>query len=189
LNQAFSDALCGLTEGGICEGGDNDGELCKGDHHCGGAGARCEWGDCRVETSPVEIRFVIDANAGEQCANVTVLADGEPSSHILNLSDDGCLSGRLGTIRMPFVGDQASFGNTVLRMTVSPTGFSHGLLGATIDGNLVWVMMNVLIGGAWDGTAVPMDINTSTPPIIDAAVACNGLSATLRIGGIAEAQR
>jgi hypothetical protein len=64
-----------------------------------------------LEVPPTEIRFVIDANASEGCANVTVLA-----AVAVHLSD----------------------------------------------------------------------INASTPPTQDAAGACNGVSATFVIGGIAE---
>ena len=48
--------------------------------------------------------------------------------------------------------------------------------------------MSAVIGTFLVG-AVPtivLDINASTPPTIDAAAECNGLSATLRIGGMAE---
>jgi len=157
VNKALSDGLCGLTGT-----------------------------DCLREISRTETRFVIDANASEDCVNVTVLADGEASAHILNLSDDGCVSGTLGTIPIPLFGISDLFTNTVVRMTVSAAGFSHGQLGGTIDGNLVWEIMSVLVGGAWDGTVVPLDINASTPPTQDTSAPCNGLSATLRIGGIAE---
>lgn len=159
VNKLLSDALCGLTGT-----------------------------DCLGEISPTEIRFVIDANASEGCANVTVLADGEASAHILNLSDDGCASGTLGTIPLAiFVGYVGSLANTVVRMTVSSAGFSHGRLGATMDADFVWEIVPALLGpgGGWDG-AVPFDINASTPLTRDTSAPCNGLSATFVIGGIAE---
>lgn len=159
LNKQLSDALCGLTGG-----------------------------DCGDEIATTEIRFVIDANPMEGCANLTVLTDGEPSAHVLNLNDDGCMSGRLGTMPLPLVGWTYSLDNTVVRTTVSPAGFSHGRLGGTMD---VATMSQVI------GTFLPvgavatfvLDINASTPPTIDAGALCNGMSATFRIGGVAEAQR
>ena len=163
LNKAFSDALCGLTD------------------------SREAGTECLREIPPTEIRFAIDANAGERCANVTVLAGGEASAHILNLSEDGCASGTLGTIPIPIRGIEVSLENTVVRMTVSSAGFSHGLLGAAMDvmdGDILWILF-------WGSlvAAIPVvafDINVSTPPTQDTSAACNGLSATLRIGGIAE---
>jgi hypothetical protein len=182
-NQTLSDGLCGLTRGPACDGGDNDGDWCFDDDGCAGADARCVRGDCRREIPPVEIRFVIDANASENCANVTVLADGETSAHILNLSDDGCASGTLGTIPFPiFEGYVGSLANTVVRMTVSSAGFSHGQLGATMEAYLALPLF-----GIESAVAVHLsDINASTPPTQDTSAACNGLSATFVIGGIAE---
>ena len=187
LNKALSDKLCGLTEGRTCEGGDDGGERCTRDEDCRGADARCVTGDCRTEIPSTEIRFVIDLNPSEGCANVTVLTDGEPSPRILNLSEAGCLSGRLGTIPVPLVWWNGSFDNTVVRMTVSPAGFSHGQLGGTMDGDTAYEVIGTFLVGA---VATPVhDINASIPPTIDAAARCNGMSATLRIGGVAEAQR
>jgi hypothetical protein len=164
VNKMLSDALCGLTD------------------------SREAGTECLRKIPPAEIRFAIDANAGERCANVTVLAGGEASAHILNLSEDGCASGTLGTIPITLFGISESFTNSVVRMTVSAAGFSDGLLGATIDGNFAWVIVTASLGpgSACDGLCVPLDINASTPPTQDPSAACNGLSATLRIGGVVE---
>jgi hypothetical protein len=187
LNKAFSDKLCGLTAGRTCEGGDDGGERCTRDEDCRGADDRCVTGDCRTQIPSTEIRFVVDLNPSERCANVTVLTDGEPSARILNLSEAGCLSGRLGTIPVPLVLWNYSFDNTVVRMTVSPAGFSHGQLGGTMDGDTAAAVIGTFLVGA---VATPVhDTNASIPPTIDAAARCNGMSATLRIGGVAEAQR
>ncbi len=153
-NQTLSDALCGLTGT-----------------------------DCLREIPRTEIRFVIDANASEGCANVTVLADGEASAHILNLSDDGCASGQLGTIPAPTVWlGEGSLENTVVRMTVSSAGFSHGQLGAVMEADLALELF-----GIESAVAVHLsDINASTPLTQDTSAACNRVSAALLIGGIAE---
>lgn len=160
FNQALSDSLCGRRDG-------------------------VERGDCLLETPPHEIRFVVDANASEDCVNVTVLADDEASAHILNLSDDGCASGTLGTIPITIRGEEGSLENTVVRMTVSPAGFSHGLLGAVMDEYTAIIARESLgVTAAVDWPV--LDIDASIPPVRDASAACNGLSVTLRIGGIAE---
>lgn len=184
LNKELSDALCGSTEGRTCEGGDDAGGRCSRDEDCRGADARCVTGDCRFEIPAAEIRFVVDANPSEGCANVTVLTNGEPSAHKLNLSDDGCMSGRLGSVPLPLLGWTYSLENTVVRVTVSPAGFSHGRLGGTMDGATMFEVIGTFLIGAV--ATIVLDINASTPPTIDAAAECNGLSATLRIGGIAE---
>ena len=184
FNKELSDAFCGLTEGRTCEGGDDHGERCIDDEDCRGADARCVTGDCRFEIPAAQVRFVVDANPSEGCANVTVLTDGEPSAHVLNLSDDGCMSGRLGTLPLPLVDWTHSLDNTVVRMTVSAAGFSHGRLGGTMDGHTAAAVIYTFLVGA---VPTPVfDINASIPPIIDAAADCNGLSVTLRIGGHAE---
>ena len=185
LNKAFSDGLCGLRRGRTCDGGENDGDRCTDDDGCAGADARCVLGDCRFEIPPAEIRFVVDTNASDGCANVTVLADGEASAHILNLSDDGCVSGQLGTI--PVYTNQWKAGlleNTVVRMTVSSAGFSHGQLGATMDAGTASSVLSNIVEPAV--ALFPFDINASTPSTQDTSAACNGLSATFVIGGIAD---
>lgn len=160
FDQALSDSLCGRRDD-------------------------VERGDCLLETPPLEIRFVVDANASEDCVNVTVLADDEASAHILNLNDDGCASGTLGTIPITIRGEEGSLENTVVRMTVSPAGFSHGLLGAVMDEYTAIIARESLgVAAAVDWPV--LDIDASTPPVRDASAACNGLSVTLRIGGIAE---
>ena len=166
LNKLFSDALCGVS-----------GE------------------DCMLEIPPTEIRFVFEANLAEGCANLTVQSGGESSAHILNLSEDGCASGTLGTI--PLVtsevytamgGDyraiDGSLTRTTLRMTVSPAGFSHGLLGAVTDADTAWQIFWVVFGGAADPTASWLDINVSPPTTEGPFRACDGMSTTLRIGGV-----
>ena len=163
LNKLLSDALCGMTD--RPDGGDDD---------------------CLLQTIPLEIRLVIDANASESCANVTVLADGEASAHILNLSDDGCASGTLGTIALPILVVDGSLENTVVRMTVSAAGFSDGQLGATMDEYLATEILSYWLGPAGTITSSPLDMNASTSPTQDTPAECDGLSAMLRIGGIAE---
>jgi hypothetical protein len=188
VNQGFADALCGATDdwsAGTCRGGANDGNACTRDNPCQGAGAGCDFDDddCLLETAPTEIRFAIDANPDEGCANVTVLSDGEASVHILNLSDDGCASGTLGTIPIAMRGVEGSLTNSVVRMTVSPAGFSHGQLGAAIDADLaVAILDSIPIRDFMPG----FDVSGSTPPTQDTSALCDAVSATFVIGGVAE---
>ena len=188
VNQGFADALCGATDdpsAGTCRGGNDDGSACTRDDPCPGAGAFCDFSDddCLLEIVPIEIRFAIDANPNEGCANVTVLTDGEASPHILNFSDDGCASGTLGAIPIAIRGAEGSLANTVVRMTVSSAGFSHGQLGAAIEADLTVGIVELfpitdLAGG--------LDISASAPPTRDTSAWCDALSATFVIGGVAE---
>ena len=191
VNQALADTICGMTDdpdAGTCSGGDNDGDACTDDAGCPGDGGSCNLDDddCMIEGTAANIRFVIDPTPGEGCANVTVLADGSASAHILNLSDDGCLSGTLGTIPLTIGGIDGAFANTVVRMTVSAEGFSDGQLGATIDENTAVAIAEALLEGGGAVVEQVLDINASTPPTQDTSAACNALSTTLQIGGIAQ---
>jgi len=141
--------------------------------------------DCSITGTPADIRFVVDVNAAENCANVTVVADGEASAHILNLSDDGCLSGALGTIPLTIGGIEGNLANTTVRMTVSGQGFSDGLLGATMDDATAAAVMEAMLVGGGALAAQVLDIDASTPPENNTAAACNALSATLNIAGYA----
>ena len=70
-------------------------------------------------------------------------------------------------------------------MTVSPAGFSHGLLGAVMDEYTATIARESLgVTAAVDWPV--LDIDASIPPVRDASADCNGLSVTLRIGGVAE---
>jgi len=191
VNQALADTICGATDdpdAGTCSGGDNDGEACTADEDCPGYGGSCNLDDddCMIEGAPADIRFVVDANPDEGCANVTVLADGSASAHILNLSEDGCASGTLGSIPLTIGGIDGAFDNTMVRMTVSGQGFSEGTLGATIDENLAVGIAEAFLAGGSAVVAQVLDINASTPPTQDTSAACNALSVTLQIGGIAQ---
>jgi hypothetical protein len=190
VNQALADTLCGATDDpdmGTCEGGSNNGMDCLSNAVClGGGSCNFDDNDCKVSGPPSAIRFVIDANAGEGCANVTVLADGMASAHILNLSDDGCASGTLGSIPLTIGGIDGAFHNTMVRMTVSGQGFSDGTLGVTVDENTAIGIVEAILEGASAVVAQVLDINASTPPTQDTSAPCNALSATLQIGGIAQ---
>jgi hypothetical protein len=190
VNQALSDNLCGSSDdpdASTCDGGDNDGDACTTDDDCPGMGAVCESDDddCMgPSTEAADIRFVVDVNPEEGCANVTVLADGTADAHILNLSDDGCLSGSIGTIPLSIGGIDGEFTNAVVQMTIGPEGFSDGLLGITIDENTAVGIAEALLEGG--GAVVSQVLDISVNLTQDTAAACNGLSATMVIGGITQ---
>ncbi len=78
VNQAFSDALCGLTddpEAGVCE----DDSPCTADADCEGIGmGECNLGDddCSLEIPPLTITLGVDANIPGNCANVEIKSVG-----------------------------------------------------------------------------------------------------------------
>jgi len=196
LNQLFSDTLCGLTEDwdvGVCEGGDSDGEACADSRDCFYPEGTCNRGngDCLEAIPPLEIYFVIDANAAEGCANLSVLAGGEANAQILNLNDEGCMSGVLGTV--PIFPDQwlSGLAHAVVRMTVSPAGISHGVLGGMLPEESAIYLFEIVWPGSLDvgqGTS-PFDISASNPWTPDGPALCDSMSATFRIGGIVEDPR
>jgi hypothetical protein len=158
VNQAFSDALCGLS------------------------------GDaCDQQVTPLDIGFAVDANLEENCANVGLLIDGqEAGSVILNVSDpvDGnvCASGTLGTIPVEIGGTPGTFGNAVIQMTISGGGFSNGKLGATVDQTTAVAIAEALLEGAGAVVAQVLDINDDLSG--DNENGCSALSGTYTVGGV-----
>jgi hypothetical protein len=162
VNQAFNDALCGIS-----------GE---------------EEGDCDTEITALELGFAVDANLEENCANVGLLVNGEEAgSVILNVSapnDDGnvCASGTLGTIPVEIGGTEGAFGNAVVQLTISEGGFSNGKLGATVDSDTAVAIAEALLAGAGAVVGQVLDINDMLEGNVNNA--CNGLSGTYTIGGV-----
>jgi len=168
VDQAFSDALCGLTDA------DDDPET-------GTNG-------CETEIAVVDIQFDVDANIEENCANVTVRSGTASADIIVNVSDPTtggtvCASGTIGTIPVTIAGVEGAFGNAVFRMTVSGDGFSDGLLGATVDSATAGAIADALIDGGSAVVGQVLDIRTDLSG--DTAVTCDALSTTLSIGGVA----
>jgi hypothetical protein len=71
-------------------------------------------------------------------------------------------------------------------MTVSAAGFSEGRLGAVMDATSAWQVFWAVFGGAADPLSSFLDANASTPPTQLPLADCDGMSATLVIGGVAE---
>jgi hypothetical protein len=189
VNQALSDTICGSTddpEAGTCDGGDNDGDACAADEDCPGGECTLDDDDCMgPSVPPADIRFAVDANTEEGCANVTITSgDSAPTDVILNLSDDGCASGVLGTIPVKIGDVEGEFTNANVRMTVSDMGFTDGVLGVTIDEATASAIADALIEGGSGVVGQVLDINVNLTQ--DTSAACNALSGTLLIGGYAE---
>ena len=158
VNQAFSDALCGL-------GGDA----------------------CDQQIAPLDLGFAVDANLDENCANVGLLVGGEEvGSVILNVSAPNgmghvCASGTLGTIPVEIGGTEGAFGNAVVSMTISQNGFSDGTLGATVDAATAVAIAEALLEGAGAVVGQVFDINDDLSGNNEAG--CNALSGSYTIGG------
>ena len=136
-------------------------------------------------TGGIDIGFEVDANTEENCALVTVLDGGEPvvgGPIPMNLSGEGCLSGRLGTFPLSLRGVQGTIENALVRMTVSSTGFSDGILGGTVSGPTAGAILDTIVVGL-GGVDVFFDINADLS--VDLAMPCDALSMTLEIGGAA----
>ena len=130
----------------------------------------------------IDIEIEVDAVPAEGCAVVTVSAAGAPGAPVpMNLSDDGCLSGAVGTIPITVAGVEVAIDNAIVRMTVSPLGFSNGILGGTMDGNAAGEMFDQLVDG---GAAIMSQVLEIAGDLYaDSLSSCNALSMTLEIGG------
>ncbi len=164
LNQAFSDALCGLTtfQTGF---------------------------ECMSPIAKLRLFFFVDANLEEGCANVRVTDGLVTSDAILNLGDPTptgtvCASGTLGTIPLTLVGFSGTLENAVVRMTVSEAGFSDGLVGATVDSDTAIAVAELLIEGGGAVMSQTFDINDELTQ--DTTQACNAISTAFLIGGRAQ---
>jgi hypothetical protein len=168
VNQVLSDGLCGVT--------DVDENPQTGDS------------GCETPIDAIDIEFVVDTNAEENCANVTVSSGGATTDVILNISEPAvggtfCASGTIGTIPVTIAGETGALGNTVIRMTVSESGFSDGLLGATLGGDTAVAIAEAIIEGGGAVVAEMFDINADLSGDISAS--CDALSATFDIAGVA----
>ena len=192
VQQAFSDSMCGLTDDGnqsTCDGGTNDGEACTVDTDCGGIGT-CDDADndCLMMIPAIDIELDVDANANQDCANVTLRSGDTSSSAILNLgeatsSETVCASGRLGSVPVVIQGKEATLTNAAVRMTVSADGFSDGLLGVTADEATARTIAETLPDPASQLVGELFDINDDLSG--DPTTKCNALSLTMSIGGVA----
>lgn len=161
FNQALSDSLCGVR-------------------------SSSQGLSCAAPIEPAEVRFIIDANLEESCANVQVTNGVETHDVILNLSkptEGGtiCASGSLGTIPLNFLGMPAELRNAVARMTVSEDGFSNGWMGVTIDKDTAVAIGETILEGLGAVIGQVLDINEDLSG--DNSDSCDALSATFLIGG------
>jgi hypothetical protein len=194
-NCTAAPATCVLTDEGTCNL-DND--------------------DCSAPIPPADIQFIVDANADEDCATVTVVSTGvcddpDPTdpfceedsdcgtgtclgggttTSILNLvssdptdpTSPSCLSGKLEPIPALLLTIPGAFGNPSVRMTVSSGGFSHGVLGATIDEEFAKIIAVSISEEAV--LVIPLAFDISETLTQDTSAACNALSMGLEMGGV-----
>ena len=90
----------------------------------------------------------------------------------------------VGTIPLTIGDVTGEFTNANVRMTVSDQGFSDGLLSITIDEDTAKAIADALIEGGSQVVTQVLDINIDLAQ--DTSAACNALSATMMIGGVAE---
>jgi hypothetical protein len=133
------------------------------------------------------IRFVADANPEENCVTVrTFIDDEDEGTALLNLSDAGCISGKLSNIPFGLGATAVSVDNAVLRMTLSESGLANGIVGGTVDQAAVTALVARWSGVVGSAFVVQLlDITTALDG--NPLVACNALSLALRVGGVAEA--
>lgn len=130
----------------------------------------------------IDLEFVIDANPEENCATVEIRSDNAlVDTVLLNLSDEACLSGALGSLPLSIAGVAGSLDNAVVRMTVSAKGFSDGLLGGTADEATATAIAEELIDGGSAVVRQVLDINEDLDR--NSSVACNAISLSADIGG------
>lgn len=133
------------------------------------------------------VGFEVDANPEQKCATVTTFIDDQLGGTIvLNLSETGCLSGELSVIPLELGGTVRSLDNAVGRITISESGLANGIVGVTIDQATAATLATRLIGSLGSALVVRLlDIDKDLDG--DPLVACNALSATVLVGGVAEA--
>jgi hypothetical protein len=157
-NQWFADALCG-----------------KSNEHGEG---------CETDVLKIELRLAVTADAEESCAIVTVFSGADEVGTVaMNLSDGGCLSGVLPTLPLDLERPPLQLSNVTLRTTIGDQGLSQGVMGATGDEAFAASVAEVLSTGAGLLNGI-LDINDDLSG--DPEAACNAVSGTYRIGGVAE---
>lgn len=132
----------------------------------------------------IDIEIAVDSVPEEGCAVVTLSAAGVSNDPIpMNLSDDGCLSGTVGTLFIRLGEVDGSLDNAVVRMTVSETGFSDGLLGGTMTDPITAAMAEEFCDGA--GAIVGQFFDIDADLSGDVEEICSAVSMTFDIGGTA----
>jgi hypothetical protein len=166
INQILLDALCGAGPG---EGGACDGNLPR-----------------------LELELNFELNPEERCANLVVMTAGEEAARaILNLGDatpEGtrCASGELGTIPLRLEDKEIELQALSAWVTVSDAGLSDGRIGAVLDAENA----EKLLGAASPGFGAPISdyLDIFVGPWCGEE-ACNAMSGTYRIAGVAERPR
>jgi hypothetical protein len=161
VDQALDDSLCGITDADDSVPG------------------------CETVVASLELRFVVEPDVSEDCAIVTVFAGGVEVGKVnMNLSEPGCLSGKLPDLPVLILGEQGIFQQVFLATNLSTAGFSNGRMGVTMGTDTVVEVAEAILPGAGAVVGQVFDINEDGHG--DTSSVCNALSATYQVGGVAE---
>lgn len=131
----------------------------------------------------IDIALSLAPNVEEGCVNVTPIFDGAPAAVAIpmSLSDEGCISGTLGTVPLNVGEPPGTLANAVLRGTVDlATGFAFEL-GGTLDAQTASTFAEAIIEGGAGVVEEFFEINEDLSG--DNYADCNALSATFDVRG------
>jgi hypothetical protein len=129
----------------------------------------------------IDWKFRIDANPAENCATVVTIYDGVPVAQIpMNLSNAGCISGKLGSLPLTIAGVEGALGNATVRGTVDPTQGLNLLMGATVEAAGAMAAAESILPGAGAVVAQTFDIHSALQQ--NNTAACNALSLSVDVG-------
>ncbi|MFW2388215.1 MAG: Hint domain-containing protein [Polyangiales bacterium] len=131
----------------------------------------------------VDIALELAPNFEEGCVNVRPIFGGTPAVSVIpmNLSDQGCISGTLGTVPLQVIEPPVVLANAVLRGTIDfASGFALEL-GGTVDWQTVSTVADVLIEGGSAVVPFILDINEDLSG--DNNAECNALSVAFDMRG------
>lgn len=131
----------------------------------------------------VDLALNLAPNVAEGCVNVTLIFGGTPAAPVvpMNLSEEGCISGTVGTVPLQVMEPPVPLANAVVRGTIDlANGFALEL-GGTVDRKSASAFADTLIEGGSAAVDVLLDINEDLSR--DNNVDCDALSATFDMRG------
>lgn len=131
----------------------------------------------------VDLALSLAPNFDEGCVNVTPIFGGTPAGAVvpMNLSDEGCISGSLGTVPLQVIEPPVPLANAVLRGTIDLANGFPLELGGTIDSQSAARFADTLIEGRSAVVPLILDINEDLNG--DNNADCNALSVTFDARG------
>ena len=130
----------------------------------------------------VDIAWVLAPNFDESCINVTLVIDGTPANEAtpMNLTDEGCMSGTIGTVPLPIAGTPGALMHAMLRGTVDVERGFEVELGGTLDMQAASTLMEAVIVGG--GSVVERFFEINEDLSGDNNADCTALSVTFDMG-------